>query len=203
MSRILSKPYDSEQEKHVYDAAYYQNHTKYYEKGIANFEQFVREQFLFRSIADIGCGTGAFVAPFQKDKKVYGFDFSVGSQEVSFLDKENKYEADLTVKDSTKIAQDVDVALSLEVYEHIRAEYEEIYLDNVFGLNAKYVIISCAAKGQWGRHHVNCKSTDEVVKIVQERYPQYKLNEEKTQKFREIKKLAAFYKRNTVIFEAI
>jgi len=198
--RILSKAYSSETEKLVYDAAYYSNHTKYYERGIPNFVQYLKENFEFESIADIGCGTGAFVAPLQTEKKVYGFDFSVGSKDVTFLDQENRYEADLTVTDSTKVAQGVDLVMSLEVYEHIRAEFEKIYLDNVFGLNAKYVIISCAPSGQWGRHHVNCKSIEEVIKTIEENYPQYKLNEEKITNFKKIKSLASFYKRNTLVF---
>jgi SAM-dependent methyltransferase len=200
MSKRIPKIYSSETEKMVYDAAYYENHVKYYERGIPNFIQYLKDNFDFESIADIGCGAGAFTSPLQIEKKVYGFDFSIGSKEVTFLTKENLYEADLTIENSTKIAQNVDLVISLEVYEHIRAEFEKIYLNNVFGLNAKYVIISCAPEGQWGRHHVNCKSIEEVIKTVEENYSQYKLNEEKTTNFKKIKALASFYKRNTLVF---
>lgn len=194
------KPYDAEFEKNTYDASYYENHTKYYEKGIPFFEAFVRDNFEFESIADCGCGTGAFTAPFQKDKKVFGFDYSVGSKQVSFLDPGNYYEADLTEVGATDVAKNVDVVVSLEVYEHIKPAYEETYLSNVFGLGAHHVIISCAPEGQWGRHHYNCKNPEDVIAIVTRLYPEYEPDNDLTEKFKKIKKLASFYRKNTIVF---
>jgi len=193
-------PYDADLEKRTYDAAYYENHVKYYEKGIPFFESYVRDNFEFESIADCGCGTGAFVAGFQDDKKVFGFDYSNGSKEVTFLKPENFHEADLTESGATAIAQGVDIVISLEVYEHIKPAFEDNYLENVFGLGAKHVIISCAPPKQWGRHHYNCKSTDEVKETVGEKFPQYEIDEERTEAFKRIKKLASFYRKNTMVF---
>jgi hypothetical protein len=198
---IKNKPYDPEKERTVYDDEYYHNHVKYYQRGIPHFEQFLRDEFKFESIADIGCGTGAFSAPFQTDKKVYGFDFSVGSEGVSFLDPKNYYSADLTVPNSTSVAKGVDIAMSLEVYEHLLPEFEMTYLDNVFGLGSKWVIISCAPPGQWGRHHVNCKSLADVEATVTGRFPQYVVNPDITDRFKKIKLLASFYRKNTLVFE--
>lgn len=193
-------PYDPDFEKKTYDAAYYENHTKYYEKGIPFFESYIRDNFVFNSIADCGCGTGAFSAPFQSDKTVYGFDYSVGSKLVTFLNPGNYYEADLTVPGSTSVAQGVDLVISLEVYEHIKPAYENNYLQNVFGLDSKYVIISCAPEGQWGRHHYNCKNPEDVVATVSNLYPNYERNDDLTEKFKRIRKLASFYRKNTIVF---
>lgn len=200
-SKRALAPYDADHEQKTYDAAYYENHTKYYEKGIPFFESYIRDNFDFTSIADCGCGTGAFSAPFQPDKKVFGFDYSVGSKAVSFLDKMNYHEADLTVAGSTVVAKGVDIAMSLEVYEHIKPAYEKNYLGNVFGLGASHVIISCAGKGQWGRHHYNCKDIEEVIEIVAKLFPEYEVDEERTAKFKKIKKLASFYRKNTLVFQ--
>jgi len=208
-TKIADRPFDAELEKKVYDESYYRNHTQYYEKGISGFVDFLVNNFEFDSIADIGCGTGAFVSPFQNMvnmsdtdyMKVIGFDFSVGAGVVQELDSNHYVEADLTVPGSTILAKDFDIVMSLEVYEHLLPKFEEIYLNNVFGLNPKHVIISCAAPGQWGRHHVNCIGKEGVQAKVAEMFPNYKVNEELTQKFGEIKKLASFYRKNTTIFD--
>lgn len=201
-SKRAHKSYDPEFEKNTYDAAYYDNHTKYYENGIPFFETYIRDNFEFNTIADCGCGTGAFSAPFQTDKQVFGFDYSVGSKEVSFLDPANYHEADLTVLGSTDPAKNVgaELVISLEVYEHIKPAYEEQYLCNVFGIGAKHVIISCAPEGQWGRHHYNCKNPEDVIAIVTRLHPEYEPDDELTEKFKKIKKLASFYRKNTIVF---
>jgi SAM-dependent methyltransferase len=195
--------YDPEVEKVQYDADYYKNHTKYYENGISNFIAFLKENFEFESIADVGCGTGAFVAPLQDEKIVYGYDFSVGSKEVSFLSRENYYDRDLAKPGATHDASGVNIVVSLETYEHIYPAFEMIYLENVFGLQADYVILSCAAPGQIGRRHVNCKSLDDVKKTVTDAWPTYIVDEDLTAKFKSVKKLATFYKANTIIFKRV
>jgi SAM-dependent methyltransferase len=209
--KIADRPYNAESEKKVYDESYYHNHTQYYEKGIAGFVNFLINNFRFDSIADVGCGTGAFVSPFQTMAnmsdtdyfKVIGFDFSVGAKEVQFLKPENYIEADLTVPGSTIAAKDFDIVMSLEVYEHLLPAFEETYLRNIFDLNPKHVVISCAAPGQWGRHHVNCIGKEGVQAKVGQMFPNYKVNEELTSKFAEIPKLASFYRKNTTIFDRI
>lgn len=199
----LRGQYDPQLESEQYDPDYYVNHTKYYDRGIPHFVDFLKENFKFDSIADIGCGTGAFVAPLQDEKKVFGFDFSVGAKDESVqqLKPENFYVVDLAQENATAVAQDVDIALSLEVYEHIYPAHEDTYVKNVFGLNAKYVIISCAEPGQIGRRHVNCKTKEDVTAKIAEMYPQYVVNEALTDKFAHIKRLASFYRKNTLVFE--
>lgn len=200
--RGLKEPYSSEYESNAYDKDYYDNHEKYYNRAIPYFEEFIRSNFNFESIADIGCGTGAFTLPFERDKKVYGFDFSVGAKVACKLKPENYHVADLSERGSTWVADsDVDIALSLEVYEHIFPEFEMNYLSNVFGIGARFVIISCAVPGQIGRRHVNCKTQDDVIGMIAEYYPSYQLREDLIEKFKTIKYLASFYRNNTLIFD--
>ena len=51
-----------------------------------------------------------------------------------------------------------DWALSMEVIEHIPAEFESVVLDNIDRAAARGVVLSWAAPGQYGFHHVNNRS---------------------------------------------
>jgi SAM-dependent methyltransferase len=192
----LKKTYDAEFERNAYDDAYYHNHVKYYEKGLSGFAKFMLENVSFNSLCDLGCGTGAFSATLQDEKEVLGVDFSVGSENVSYLKKENFLLGDLT--QPLNLGRKFDVVLSLEVWEHLYRECEQAYLDNIVALDPSTLIISCARPGQWGRHHVNLQSQEEWVPKITSRG--YSVSEDLTQKFRAIPRLATFYKKNTVIF---
>lgn len=199
--RSLSLPYDAEYEKNAYDGDYYDNHEKYYERGVPQFVKYLKENFEFESIADVGCGNGSFTAPLQDEKKVFGFDFSVGAIEKMKLKPENFHIADLSTPNATDVAKGVDLVMSLEVAEHIFPEFEKVYLGNVFGLGAKWVLLSWAVPGQIGRRHVNLKTREEVLETVEESFPRYYPHHELTEKFRNIRYLASFYRNNTVVFK--
>jgi 2-polyprenyl-3-methyl-5-hydroxy-6-metoxy-1,4-benzoquinol methylase len=198
MSKKL-KEYNADYERNTYDADYYENHVKYYQKGIPHFVSFLNENLKFDSLCDLGCGTGAFSAPLQVDKDVLGVDFSVGSEKVTFLDPKNFRLGDLT--QPLNLGRSFDVVMSLEVWEHLLPQCEAAYLNNVFALHPKTLIISCAPPGQWGRHHYTPRNGEEVVQIIESRG--YKLNQVLTDKFRVIPRLASFYRKNTFIFDKV
>lgn len=189
--------WNSNLESRTYDSAYYENHTKYYERGIVNFEKFVRENIKFDSLAELGCGTGAFSAPFTSDKEVLGIDFSVGSREMSFLDKKNFLVGDLSKP--LLLGRHYDLVISLEVWEHLMPEVEPAYLDNIFSLTPDYLVLSCAVPGQVGRHHYLPHTHSEAVSIVSQFG--YAVDNDLTNAFRSIKKLARFYRSNTFVYK--
>jgi hypothetical protein len=53
--------------------------------------------------------------------------------------------------------------MSLEVGEHIPAEFESIYLDNVAKHAKGLIILSWAVPGQNGDGHVNCQSNEHII----------------------------------------
>lgn len=202
VGKRFNEGYDESYERKAYDKDYYDNHSKYYERAIPGFQKFILDNFEpFRSIADIGCGTGAFIEGFQVSKSVFGYDFSDGSKLTHRLYPENFYDRDLSKPNATVEAKNVDIALSLETYEHIFPEFELNYLENIFGLGSKYVIISCAVPGQIGRRHVNCRTQEDVIATVELIYPKYKLRNDLMEKFSKISYLASFYRKNTLIYE--
>lgn len=56
-----------------------------------------------------------------------------------------------------------DWAMSIEVGEHIPAEYAATYLDNVAAAARRGLIVSWAVPGQRGRDHINCREPDWVA----------------------------------------
>lgn len=198
--RSLKEGYDPDYESKAYDKDYYDNHEKYYEKAIPYFEQYLEDNFDFESIADIGCGNGAFLENLQMVKKVIGVDFSIGSQESLKLYPENFYIRDISTPNALRDLPNVDIVMSLEVAEHIFPEYEENYVNNLFSLNPKYVIISWAVPGQIGRRHVNLKTKEEAIEAIRSRFPNYTVDDERTEAFKKIKYLASFYRNNTVVY---
>jgi trans-aconitate methyltransferase len=191
-----TKVWDTDKEAKRYDAAFYDKHTKYYEKGLKSFQDFIINECSAQSLADVGCGMGDWSAPLQEKIPVLGIDFSVGAVEKQQLKQENFLQHDLTHPLSK--TEKKDVVSSLEVYEHILAEHEDTYLANLLSFDPRILILSCAPPGQWGRgHHNPCTPDHVTAKMLERGYvPELVL----TQKFSKLKGLASFYRKNTIVF---
>lgn len=59
-----------------------------------------------------------------------------------------------------------DWVLSLEVGEHIPAEYERVFVENLHRHNRDGIILSWAVPGQGGFGHVNEKPNEDVIEMV-------------------------------------
>jgi len=62
-----------------------------------------------------------------------------------------------------------DWVLSMEVLEHIPAKYEQLVLDNIDRAAGHGVVLSWAAVGQGGFHHVNNRSPAYVNQTMSDR----------------------------------
>ncbi|MCA6441376.1 MAG: methyltransferase domain-containing protein [Sediminibacterium sp.] len=108
------------------------------------------------SVIDIGCGTGNFLAEFKKFgvKDVLGVDGDIHSSSLRMdnLTEEQFLQQDLNKQ--FKINKKFDIALCLEVGEHVSKESSE---DLVLSLiNASDIIIfSAAIPLQGGQYHIN------------------------------------------------
>ena len=105
-------------------------------------------------ILDLGCGKGDYAHLFQAyNLRVFAYDgnpntpqLTVGLGRVADLSK------------PFDCAQEIDAVISLEVGEHIPAEFEQVFLDNVVVNKPKLVVLSWAVPNQDGDGHVNCQS---------------------------------------------
>ena len=191
------KGWDPENERATYDADFYKKHQRYYERALPGMAAFIKENFPdAKSIMDIGCGTGEMLEPLVETHRVLGIDFSQGAREMLVIPSDSYLDHDLTKP--LPAVDRFDVVLSLEVWEHIPEEFEDVYVHNLLVSEPKHLIVSCAAPGQWGRHHYNCGGPEHVVEKMKGRG--YELDEELTSEWNKIKYLATFYKRNTLIF---
>jgi SAM-dependent methyltransferase len=114
-------------------------------------------------VYDFGCGYGEYV----RDISLLGIE-AVGFE--AYPNKkvyDNIQELDLSVP--VLLERSADISISLEVGEHIPAEFEQIFLDNICNNTKNTVILSWAVEGQGGDGHVNCKNNDYVISEMEKR----------------------------------
>jgi cyclopropane fatty-acyl-phospholipid synthase-like methyltransferase len=119
------------------------------------------------TLVDLGCGTGEYARFFRR----HGID-------VEAYDG-NPYTEQLTggigqVKDLSQpfdLQKQFKCVMSLEVGEHIPAEFEQTFLDNIIKhcIDGGIIIISWAVPGQDGDGHVNCQTNDYIMQQMQQR----------------------------------
>jgi len=115
------------------------------------------------TVADVGCGDGSYANALNKAGiDCDGYDGNISSPGIH--------------KD---FAQPVnmpfyDLVISLEVGEHIPAEYEDTFIDNILNASKRFVILSWAVEGQGGIGHVNCHNNDYIIRKITNRWFTYK-----------------------------
>lgn len=192
------KGWDPVKERATYDSEFYAKHQRYYERSLPFMAAFIADSFPeIETIVDVGCGNGDMLAPLVESYQVLGVDFSKGARESLVIPHEYYLDHDLTtpMKD---LPEQRDLVMSLEVWEHIPEQFEDQYVANLLAFNPKHLIVSCAEPGQWGRHHYNCSGVDEVRRKMSGLG--YTVSEDLTEKWRKIKYLATFYRKNTLVF---
>ena len=145
-----------------------------------------------QSVTDFGCGLGEYLSKLSPIvNNAIGVEGSIPKQ-AKF---EYIIQGDLTTDLKSK-AFTSDLVISLEVGEHIPAEFMGVYLDNITNHSAKYLITSWAVRGQAGFGHVNCLDNSEIIPEFEKRG--FKLMEKETEKARLVIEDKAHWFRNTL-----
>jgi hypothetical protein len=145
-----------------------------------------------QSVTDFGCGLGEYLSKLSPIvNNAIGVEGSIPKQ-AKF---EYIIQGDLTTDLKSK-AFTSDLVISLEVGEHIPAEFMGVYLENITNHSAKYLITSWAVRGQAGFGHVNCLDNAEIIPEFENRG--FKLLEKETEKARLIIEDKAHWFRNTL-----
>jgi len=108
------------------------------------------------SLIDVGCGTGTWLRAALKCgvRDVMGIEGVVAPAGELQADESLIITGDLTTP--LDIGRRFDVALCLEVAEHLEPAAAETLVESLVSL-ADIVIFSAACPGQPGQHHVNCQ----------------------------------------------
>jgi SAM-dependent methyltransferase len=107
-----------------------------------------------RSVLDVGCGDGRWLACFKSSgvPSIYGVDGEWTDQEHLLIDK-----AEFTVRDLSKsfdLGKRFDIAISLEVAEHVDAECSALFVENLTK-HSDMVLFGAAIPFQGGFRHIN------------------------------------------------
>lgn len=108
-----------------------------------------------QSIIDVGCGLGTWLSVFQQKQvnNILGVDNPANhAHHALVIPHENFLAHDLT--QPLKLDQKFDLALCLEVAEHLSAAYAEQLIKSLTQLSS-IIVFSAAIPNQGGIHHVN------------------------------------------------
>lgn len=151
----------------IYDEKFYSDCKREQEPSAKQFAETIYRHFRFNTLADIGCGCGIYAKQFEKlGIKVTGIDGSIhaGYGEVKDLRK-------------PILGTKHDLAICIEVAEHIEPEFVGVFLDNLIQYS-NTIVFTGAPPGQGGVNHVNCQPFEYWIKKF--RHLGYELDLEKT-----------------------
>jgi SAM-dependent methyltransferase len=139
----------------IYDSEYYETIAEGpAARSAGTISDSILSEFNPRSVVDVGCGTGAMLhALRERGCKVFGLEYSEAALvycrkrqlDVRKFDLEN---------DMLKNDRKFDLALSVEVAEHLPESVADRYVDLLASLS-KVIVFTAAPPGQGGSDHVN------------------------------------------------
>jgi SAM-dependent methyltransferase len=112
------------------------------------------QKFNPKSVIDIGCGLGDWLNIFQQNgvENILGVDGSWVNKSDLYIDKRLFQETDLA--QSFRLDRKFDLAMSLEVAEHLPESAADTFIDTLTNLSDK-IIFSAAIPNQGGQNHIN------------------------------------------------
>lgn len=140
-----SKPYDENFYRSQMDGSY---------RSAARYVEILAEHFRPLSVIDVGCGRGTWLKAFGEAgaTRLVGVDGPWNSQELMADPRIEFYAADLDR--SIFFAERFDLALSVEVAEHLPIATADLFVTNLTNLSDA-VLFGAAYVKQGGSHHIN------------------------------------------------
>lgn len=149
------------------------------------------------TVVDFGCGIGDYARAFKSaGLKVDAYDGNPNTETIS-----QGIGKVLDLSKSFYLKKKFDAVVCLEVGEHIPAEFETLFLDNICKHVRKTLIISWAVEGQGGSGHVNCKNNDYIIAQIQERGLKY--NTEASLTLRKSATNASWFSYTLLVFDKL
>ena len=150
-----------------------------------------------KTVVDFGCGLGDYAKAFKAlNLDVEAFDGNPNTEALT--------DGIASVLDLSKpfyLQKKFDAVMSLEVGEHIPAEFEEQFIDNITKHAKKHLIISWAIVGQGGDGHVNCANNDYIIGQIVDR--RFKHNAVDSQTIRNAATNASWFGNTIMVFDKV
>jgi hypothetical protein len=107
-----------------------------------------------KSVIDFGCGLGTWLSVFQENgiKNILGLDGDYVSKDELLIDHSSFQPQDLS--QPIALNKKFDLAISLEVAEHLPESCADIFIDNLTN-TSDVIVFSAAIPGQGGDSHIN------------------------------------------------
>lgn len=138
----------------IYDQKFFNNTVKFESPSAKAFAAILIKRFAPKSVVDIGCGLGIYLAEFKAANiKILGFDGAPAALAGSLAGAKIKLH-DLCRP--LKLSRRFDLCLCLEVAEHLTPAASQTLIDTLTGLS-KTVIFTAATPGQGPKSlgHIN------------------------------------------------
>jgi hypothetical protein len=150
-----------------YNETFYNNQLSGTIKSAKEIVPLIVELFMPEKVIDVGCGIGGWLSVF-KDKGIgiLGLDGEYVSTAQLLIPKERFIPTNLN--NSIGINETFDVALSLEVAEHLHPERAETFIAELCSL-APIIVFSAAIPFQGGWSHINEQWQDYWVDLFKKR----------------------------------
>ena len=125
----------------------------------------IHKEWKVYSAIDFGCASGFYLlGMFNNGAAIRGYEYAfenskhlVPDEIKSFIHYGNAQE---------DLVDDVwELAMSIEVAEHILPEKSDIFVNNLTESSHKYIIFSAAGPGDKGTGHINCRPFEEWVEM--------------------------------------
>jgi len=152
VSRLKAKwlPYDA-----IYNTAYFWNDVDGpATKSAATIAASIVRDLAPATVVDIGCGTGALLLQLRNaDCDVLGLEYAAAARTICEARELSVMRFDIA-RDEFPFERRFDVAVSMEVAEHLPASVAGRYVDLLARLG-RAVVFSAARPGQGGTDHIN------------------------------------------------
>lgn len=153
-----------------------------------------------KSVVDVGCGNAEFLHQFQKRGiEVFGYEGSKNAIDSALLDK--KFIEQFDLKNLITPRNRYDLALCLEVAEHIEKKFSNRLVENVTSLS-DMIVFTAAPSGQGGHFHINEQPKEFWIDLFEQNGFNYdsSLSQQMQAEFKE-KKVINWYSDNLMVFK--